>query len=102
MIEFIQDHRVRPYGPDYKKGERFTGKPASENHFLRKGVAVSVETPKAEPAEEKKPVEEVLAEAQAEQESAIAELVEISSVSPQDPASPQPTARPRGRLSRKS
>jgi len=102
MIEFTQDHRVKPYGPDYKKGERFTGKPASENHFLRKGVAKVVEAPIVEPEPEKKPVEKVLAEIQAEQESENAEMAALLSASPPAQASQQETVKKRGRLKLKS
>lgn len=113
MIEFIQDHRVKPYGPDYKKGERFTGKLASENHFLRKGVAIKVAAD-AEPVVEKKSIDEAFADLEQsavemsvaakdvkETAEQFAEAVQTLSVSQQVPASPEPTAKKRGTLKRK-
>lgn len=88
MIEFTEDYLVKPDGPFYAKGSRHSMRAASEQHFVRKGVAVvsdGVVVP--EPVVEKKP-------------EPAAVIEEPSSASPQAPASPAPTAKPRGRPKR--
>lgn len=99
MIEFIEDYRVKPDGPDYAKGERQTMRRASEDHFIRKGVAVKVEAV-TEPVAAKKSDSEiaaVIAEAAADQAAANEEMAELLSALPLGPASPGATAKPRGK-----
>lgn len=91
MIEFTEDYRVKPDGPDYLKGSRHSMRAASEAHFVRKGVAVQVE-----PSPEKKPpvAEEAESLPAAEQEA-------ITIASPPAPVLPEKTAKGRGKLKAK-
>lgn len=80
MIEFTQDYRVKPDGPDYAKGSRHTMRRGSEDHFIRNGVAVKVGEEVVEPIAVGKP-----------------EPVASSPASQPDQASPVRTAARRGR-----